>query len=90
MDFDRPFKFFAIHFKRGFLLYTESVRESGEMSYISAQSRKSSFQKIQISDVHILHFRRFIPCLGLKIIATSSCIYVWIFENGVKELDPKP
>ena len=111
------------------VVYTESIRESGEMSYISAQSRKSSFHKIQIfdcaysalppflyslfrfknhvciewyvwkglkkrkrlvasrysllsarftkyrfSNLHILHFRCFIPYLGSNLITASSFI----------------
>ena len=47
------------------------------MIYISAQSRKSSFRKIQIFEFaySALALSQFILCLGFKIITASSFIY---------------
>ena len=57
------------------VVYTKSVRESEQTSYISSQSSKRLFRKYRFSNLHILHFRCFISCLGLKIIAALCCIY---------------
>ena len=58
---------------------TKSARESGEMSYISAQSRKSSFRKIQIFDGTYSALPAlplfFFPRLGLRIITASCCFF---------------
>ena len=37
--------------------------------------RRARFAKYRFPNLHILHFRCFIPSLGLKIITASSCIY---------------
>ena len=37
--------------------------------------RRARFAKYRFRNLHILHFRCFIPSVGLKIITASSCIY---------------
>ena len=55
---------------------TKSVTESKEMSYIHIGTvfEELVFAKCRFLNLHILHFRCFIPCLGSKIITASSCI----------------
>ena len=47
-------------------VYTKSVRESEEMSYNRHSLGRAPFAKYRFWNLHILHFRCFIPCLGSK------------------------
>ena len=55
------------------VVYMKSVKEWEEISCTSLQSSRSSFRKIQIFNLHILHLRCFIPCLGYRAEESDCC-----------------
>ena len=60
------------------VISTKSVRELGQMSYMSARSSetgKTSFCKVQIFELGYSALLLFFYCLGLKIITPSCCTY---------------
>ena len=55
------------------VVYMKSIKEWEEISCTSLQSSRSSFRKIQIFNLHILHLRCFIPCLGYRTEESDCC-----------------
>ena len=57
-------------------LYIRKVLKNGKrLAAYFCSLRGACFTKYRFLNLHILHFCCFIPCLGLKIIPASSCIY---------------
>ena len=66
------------------VVYTKSVRESEQTSYILLQFLRSSFRKIQISNLHILHFHCLIYMTFYSVKLTETSLHRVVVQQALK------